>query len=155
MKRLMISRTGFLAALVLSVLAFAIAPAGAGEKPMKFKAQLIWGTNDDSSPNPDHKPIDPKLAKKLEKMPIKWKNYFQVTEKEFTVAKNATTKLQMSTELSITVRHVDAENVEVELFGKGKSIGKVTKSLGTGKSLLTGGDAKNYTAWFVFIKQVD
>jgi len=154
MKRDMTTRLGFLG--ILGLLLFALSPAlAAPGGKMKLQAQLIWGTNDDKSPDPNHKPVDAKVAKKLEGLPIKWKYYYSVNVKELTVAEGETTKVQMSKECELAVKNVDGTNVEVQLIGKGKPAGKVTKGLGKGKCLVAGGDAENFTAWFVFLKQVE
>ena len=121
---------------------------------MKLSAELIWGTNEESS-DPKLKPIDPKVAKKLAGLPIKWKHYYSVTVKELAVAEGKTTNVQMSDECELVVKNVDGTNVEVQLIGKGKPAGKVTKGLGKGKCLVAGGDATNSTAWFVFMRQVE
>ena len=126
-----------------------------GEARMRLQAQLIWGTNDDPAQNSQLKPIEPNVAKKLESLPIKWKHYYVVNVKEFNVGEKDTTKVQMSKECELVVKNVDGTNVEVQLIGKGKPAGKVTKGLGKGKCLVTGGNAENFTAWFVFLKQVE
>ena len=133
--------------------AAATTPAPAGE--MKMEAQLIWGTNDEVSPDPDHKPVDAKVARKLAGLPIKWKYYHLVTRKEFKVAEKATTTVTMSKDCEIKVKNVDGNSVELQLVGKGKPIGKITQTLGKGKCLVTGGNAANFTSWFVFLKQIE
>jgi len=154
MKRRPMTRLRFLNTLVTILFALVSATAAsAGE--MKIEAQLIWGTNEDKSPDPNHKPIDPKLAKRLDRLPIKWKHYYVVTVKEFSVAQGKTNKVTMSKECEIAVKNVDGTNVEVQLIGKGKPAGKVSQGLGKGKCLLTGGDAENLTAWFVLLKLVE
>jgi hypothetical protein len=122
---------------------------------MNLHAQLIWGTNDEKPADPGLKPIDPKIAKKLENLPIKWKYYYMVTAKDFSVPEGSTKKIEMSKECELVVKNIDGTNVEVQLVGKGKPAGKVTKGLGIGKCLVTGGDATNSTAWFVLLKQVE
>jgi len=148
------TRLRFLNTLVTILFALVSATAAsAGE--MKIEAQLIWGTNEDKSPDPNHKPIDPKLAKRLDRLPIKWKHYYVVTVKEFSVAQGKTNKVPMSKECEIAVKNVVGTIVEVKLFGKGKPPGKGSQGLGKGKCLLTGGDAENLTAWFVLLKLVE
>lgn len=112
---------------------------------IKLQAQLIWGTDEEST-DPKLKPIDPKVAKKLEGMAVKWKHYYLVNEKEFTVAKGAKEKIEMSKECLLVVKNVDGTNVEVQTIGKMGSAGKVTKAMGKGKCLVTGGNATNKTA---------
>ena len=41
---------------------------------MKLQVQLVWGTNDDHSPNPKHKPVEADVRKKLKELPLKWSN---------------------------------------------------------------------------------
>jgi len=154
MKRPLTTRMAFLATLMVFALTVTTAPADPASK-MKLQAHLIWGTNDEKPADPNLKPIDPKVAKKLENLPIKWKYYYVVTQKEFSVTEGATAKIEMSKECELVVKNIDGTNVEVQLLGKGKPAGKVTKGLGKGKCLVTGGDATNSTAWFVFLKQVE
>ena len=150
----MTTRLTFLGILVAFLFALTSAPAGPASK-MKLQAQLIWGTNDEKPSDPNLKPIDPEVAKKLEGLPIKWKYYYVVTVKEFSVDEGATKNVEMSKECTVAVKNIDGTNVEVQLIGKGKPAGKVTKGLGKGKCLVTGGNAENFTAWFVFLKQVE
>src|SRR6185295_5834332 len=70
-------RPGFVA-LVLAVTAAAAVAAD-----RKMEARLIWGTNDEKSPDPKHKLLDGELAKKLRDMPLKWKNYFSGMSRSF------------------------------------------------------------------------
>ena len=129
--------------------------ASPGSK-MKLSAQLIWGT-DEESKDPKLKPIDPKVAKKLESLKLKWKHFYLVNVKEFSVAEGATETIEMSNECDLVIKNVDGTNVEIQLVGKKRgSAGKVTtKALGKGKCLVTGGDASNSTAWYVFMRQVE
>jgi hypothetical protein len=154
MKRRTTTRLAFLAILMAFLCTPASALAGPASK-MKLQAQLIWGTNDEKPADPDLKPIDPKIAKKLEGLAIKWKNYYLVNTKEFSVNEGSTKLIEMSKDCELMVKNIDGTNVEVQLVGKGKPAGKVTKGLGKGKCLVTGGDATNSTAWFVFLKQVE
>src|SRR5690242_12336102 len=55
--------------------------ASAAER--KLEARLIWGTNDEKSPNASHKKLEGEMAKKLGEMPFKWKNYFEVNRQSF------------------------------------------------------------------------
>jgi hypothetical protein len=138
---------GFLLATVLA------APVSAGE--LKLEAILIWGTNDEKSPDPKHKAVDPKLAKKLKKSPFKWRNYFEVNRVKFTLAEDQTQKIELSKECKIKVRNLGKSTVEVHLFGKGELVSKITQSLPKDECFVTGGNAANLTAWFVLLRQTD
>lgn len=135
----------------LAILAFAGTSAAAD---MKLDAHLIWGTDDDKPSDPKLKPVDPKLAKKLQDA-FKWKYYFEVSRKQLTVAQGAEKKETMSKQCDITIKNLGGDKVEVQLFGKGKLVEKRTQSLAKGKCLIIGGNAENTTSWFVILKQVD
>jgi len=120
---------------------------------LKLEAQLIWGTNEPKSPNPQHKPAEVAVAKKLSELPFKWTHYFEVNRKEFTVPQDQPRRIAMSEECEISVRQVENDQVEVILYGKGKRVGRITQKLPKGEMLVLGGNAPNYTAWFVVLQR--
>jgi len=122
---------------------------------VKFEAVLIWGSNKEKSPDPNHKAVNPKLEAKLKKLPFKWEHYFEVNRKEFTIASGETKKIAMSKDCELKVRRVDAETAEVQLFGKGQLVSKISQKLPKGECLVTGGNAADSTGWFVVLHQVD
>ena len=147
------NRRNFLA-LLAALIAFGTSAAPslrAGE--MKLEAQLVWGTNDEKSPDPKHKPVTGDVERKLKRMPFKWKNYFEVSRQNFSVAKGESKKISMSKDCMIEVRNLDDAKVEVTLFGKGAPVGKMTQPLPKGELLVAGGNAENSTAWFVALRQ--
>ena len=129
------------------------APLRAGE--IKLDAQLVWGTNEEKSPDPKHKPVEPDVAKKLKSMPFKWQHYFEVNRTKFPVSASETKKITMSKDCEIKVRDAGKGVIEVQLFGKGASVGKIIQSLPKGELLVIGGNASNFTSWFVVLRQAD
>ncbi|MBI3849294.1 MAG: hypothetical protein HY298_03230 [Verrucomicrobia bacterium] len=121
---------------------------------LKVEARLVWGTNEDKSPNPDHKPVDATLAKKLRKV-FKWHNYFEVNRKTATIPQNQTANINMSSKCVLEVKNLGNARVEVKLIGKGKLVSKNAQTLTPGEDLIVAGDDKNDTAWFVVIRSVD
>ena len=150
--RLSATHGGFLALVFLLVTALG-SPAQAGE--IRLEAQLIWGTNDEKSPDPKHKAVDAKVEKKLKKLPFKWQNYFEVNREKFTVAQGETKKIVLSKDCEIKVRNAGNNAVELQIFGKGESVGKISQALPKDELLVTGGNAANFTSWFVVLHQVD
>lgn len=120
----------------------------------KIEARLIWGTNDEKSPDPQHKPLEGELAKKLHDMPLKWKNYFEVNRRIFTISDSAYTNVVMSKQCTIEVKDKGANNVTVKLYGEGKPVRRVDKPLPKGEVLTIGGDDKNNSAWFITVRPV-
>ncbi len=141
----------FLLAIAFCLFAAAALPAVAG--PLKLEAQLIWGTKDAKSPDPKHKAVDPAVEKKLKKLPFKWDHYFEVNRKPFSVTEGETTRIVLSKDCEIKVRNAGKDVVEVQLFGKGECVGKISQSLPKDELLVMGGNAANFTSWFVVLRQ--
>jgi len=130
-------------------------PAGLRAADLKLEAQLIWGTNESRSPNPKHKAVQAEIAKRLKDLPFKWSHYFEVNRQRFTVSAAETKRVQMSDECEITVRQAEDGQVELVLIGKGRRVGKVVQRLPRHELLVLGGNAPNFTAWFVVLRQAD
>src|SRR5882672_6940691 len=118
-------RLGLVALAVSTMLCAAVAAE------RKVEARLIWGTNEEKSPDPKHKPLDGELAKKLHEMPLKWKNFFEVNRHVFTINTNAYTNVVMSRQCSIEVKD-RGDKVTVKLYGQGKQVNRVDKPLPKG-----------------------
>ena len=121
--------------------------------PMQLEAILIWGTNDEQSPDPNHKPLEPSIEAKLRSQPFKWKKYFEVNRQSTNLVAKAAAKLKMSQECEIEVLNRGDSTVEVTLIGKGQRVGTVVQPLPPGELLILGGNAPNMTGWFVVIRQ--
>lgn len=122
--------------------------------PAKFEARLLWGTNDEKSPNPDHKKVDAALAKKLKGIPFKWNNFFEVNRQTFPVTTNYT-RVVMSKQCSIDVKDTGEGRIKVKMLGEGKEVSRIEKSLPKGETLIISGDTKNESAWLIVIKRVE
>jgi hypothetical protein len=147
------------ATVLLGLVPFVIPQLTAAADPhagdLKLEAHLIWGANDAKSPDPQHKPVDPEVAKKLRQSPLKWQHYFEVTRKQFVVPTAGAKKVAMSKDCEINVRNLGNSSVELSYFGKGQLVGKITQALPKGELLVIGGNAPNFTAWFVVLRQAD
>jgi hypothetical protein len=150
-------RFKFIATLLLLAALGLLVPgnARAADGELKLEATLVWGTNDKSSPDPNHKPVAADVEKKLKKLPFKWENYFEVNRQTFTVPKSGEKTIHMSKECDVTVKNLGNDQVELHLIGKNKPVGKITQELPKGKLLVTGGNAENFTSWFIVLKQTD
>ena len=121
---------------------------------LKLECTLIWGTNTEESPNPDHKAIDPALARKLLKV-FKWKHYFEVSRQTLAIPVNQTKSAKMSSKCVVEAKNLGGSRVEVKLFGEGKLVEKRSQPLPPGEDLILAGDAKNDTAWFVVFRAIN
>ena len=121
---------------------------------LKLEAKLIWATNDNTSPDPNHKPVDPATAEKLRKV-FKWKNYFVVNRLVKVVPSRGSNRFELSKQCTVEIRELEGPRVEVKLIGEGKEVHKTTKSLSKGEWFTYAGDDKNESAWFVIITELD
>jgi hypothetical protein len=122
---------------------------------LKLQVQLLWGTSDDHSPDPKHKPVDPEVKAKLKDLPLKWTHYFEVRRKDFEVPAAGGNKVALSEKCQIEVKDMGGARLEVVLFGKGKETLRRTQKLPKGEMLVLGGNAPNSTAWLVVLKRVE
>ena len=143
------------ARLAFTAILFAGVLSAATAAERKMEARLVWGTNDEKSPEPSHKPLDADMAKKLHEMPLKWKNYFEVNRRTFLINPQTYTNIVMSKQCSIEMKDKGGNNVTVKLYGQGKPVNRVDKPLPKGDVLTIGGDAKNNSAWFIMVRPVD
>jgi hypothetical protein len=146
-------RLGRLAVFFLILAGFMSVAAQAAE--MKFEALLIWATDAGQSPDPHHKPADAEVRKKLNELPLKWKNYFVVNSVTFDVPKGGSKEAVLSDKCKIEVKHIDGKNIEVSLIGKGKPAVKVPQPLPKGDMLVLGGNAPDATGWLVALKRIE
>src|SRR5215831_5404982 len=69
---------------------------------LKLEVKLIWCTNDDKSPDPNHKMVDETTATKLRQV-FKWKNYFQVNRKTATIPSRSSRQIELSKKCTIEI----------------------------------------------------
>lgn len=151
-----IHRFSLVAGLVLAAWSWMPATAQAGDtNATKLEAVLVWGTNTPKPPEQDLKSVSADVQKKLNCLPFKYTNYFEVNRKQLTLKQGGTEKASMSKDCKITLKSLPEGKVELTVIGQGQPVGKITQELKKDKCLVTGGNAENSTAWFVVIKQIE
>ena len=130
--------------------------AQASATDLALDIQLIWATNDEHSSNPNHKPIDADLAKKLSKAPYKWNNYFLIGRQTVELPTGQGKKgIKLSDHCSLDMKNLGDDRVEALLYGEGKPVSKHVEKLTKDWPVVFGGDAKNNTAWLIVIQKTD
>ncbi len=122
---------------------------------VKLQAQLVWGTNDDRSPDPKHKPVETDVKAKLEGLPLKYTNYFEVNRQSLEITSTGVNKVTLSEKCEVEVHSLGNSTFEVALYGKGKQVVKRKQNLAKGEMLVVGGNAPNDTAWLVVLKRIE
>jgi hypothetical protein len=122
----------------------------AQETDLKLVAQLIWGTDGERPSEAKIKEVDRETRGKLKGI-FRWKNYFEVSRQEFSVAPDATRRVQMSKKCEIEVEYHGRSVIEVKLYGEDKLLLTKRQVLRPGELLVLAGDDKDDTAWFVII----
>lgn len=137
--------------------ASALLPCGvlAAQGDLKLQVQLVWGTNEEKSPNPNHKPVEADIERKLKALPLKWANYFEVKRQSVDVEKGGSKKAVLSPKCTVEVKNLGNNQVEISLFGKDEKVVKRTQTLPKGEIVVLGGNAPDATSWLVIIKRVE
>jgi len=130
-------------------------PAPPPKPNKKIEVQLLWGTDAAKSPNKNHKPVEPDVQKRLKALPLRWTNYFMVTNVTLSVPRGKSARAPISEKCSIEVRDLGQHNVEVSYFGKDKKVEKRTQALPRGEMLFYGGPAPGTNAWLVVLKRLE
>ena len=121
---------------------------------LRLEAQLVWATDEPTSPNAKHHPVDPDIARRLANGPYRWKNYFEVNRQSINIAVGETkTKIPMSDHCTLDIKNMGANRVEIKLHGDGKDVSTHRESLANKHLFVVAGDAGNKTGWLVTIRQ--
>lgn len=128
-------------------------PARAGGDELKLEIRLIWGANEPTSPDPDHKPLDSALTKWLQKK-LQWKYFFEVNRQTASFPLQNARKIRMSRKCELEIKYLGQSRIEIKLIGQGKPVNRMIHKLSRGDWLIIAGDDKNNTAWFIVLKQV-
>ena len=122
----------------------------------KFEAQLIWATNDKKVDDPKLRPVETEIKAKLNELPLKWQNYFEVKRGQLAVAANGTNSITLSEKCRVELKRLSDRKVEVTLHGQNSNVCyKRTQPLPKGEILVLGGNAPNASAWLVTLKRVE
>lgn len=136
---------------VCAVLLLGVALADDAKKEAaQYAAILVWGTDGSKPDDPHLKDVEESVRKKLHF--FRWKNYYEVDRKPFTLKSGEKQRIKLSDKCEIVAELSDKEGMTVELIGEGKPLKKVKQAMPLTDVLVVGGDDKNATAWFVIIK---
>ncbi|MDW8308872.1 MAG: hypothetical protein RMK20_05815 [Verrucomicrobiales bacterium] len=143
-------------ALLLAALALLAGGAPATASNLKFEAQLVWGTNEETPARPDLKPVEESVRQKLAALPIKWEHYYEINRERFEIPPGGKDRVTLSEKCSVEVRSLEGKKVEVRWYNQKKElVGRQTQPLGKGEMIVLGGNAPNATCWLVILKRLE
>jgi hypothetical protein len=129
--------------------------ADAKKKPAGFEVQLLWGTDLTNSPNPEHKPVDPDVGKRIQSLPLKFKHYFLVNRNKVEIPLGITKKVDVSEKCAVELKNLDNMKFQVTFIGKNKQQTQRTQDFPLQEMLVHGGNAPGSNAWLVVVKRID
>ncbi|PYI85252.1 MAG: hypothetical protein DME26_11435 [Verrucomicrobia bacterium] len=145
---------------LLSLVSLAVPNLFAGD--IKVELQLVWGTNEEKSPDPKYKPVDPAVVKRLAS--LKWKRYFQVNSQVVTIPSRKMQRVKLSPQCEVEITEMEGPQVEVKVYGRTaqaaaknepfKWVHKHLEKLAKDDLLVIAGDDKNDCAWAIVIKRL-
>jgi len=141
-----------IAVFVLALLGAQVLAADSKATEQKYTAILIWGTDDEKPTDKELKDLDATLMEKFRKLPVKWKNFYEVTRQNLVVKTGEPQHIKLSDKCELKIHQTEKEGMAVELIGEKKSVYKGTRSMPGKDMLIIAGDDKNATAWFVVLK---
>jgi hypothetical protein len=124
--------------------------AHAADVVLKLEAQLVVGSNVPHQTN--GVPVSVKIAKKLATLPLKWQYYYVVNSQQFSVAKDESKEIKLSSEIQISVKNLGGENIKMTLVNNGRNVGNVKQTLPKGHVSAIGANAANS---IVVLRQAD
>jgi hypothetical protein len=150
-------RIRFAGLLVIAVLvAILSTSAQPGAKPAKtIEVQLLWGTDAKTSPNKDHKPVEPDIQKRLQHSPLKWTNYFMVKKMSVSLPRGGQVTNVACDKLSIGIKDLGKSALELSFINKNKPLEKRNQLLPRGEVFIYSGNAPGTNAWLVVLKRLE
>ena len=141
--------------LLLLALVFSLVAVGVHAEEIKLEAKLIWASNEEKSPKPEHKPVDKATEAKLKKLFPEWKYFFVETNVVQVVPSRGANKFTLSKACTLEITELEGPRVEVKLIGNGKPVHKAVKEISKGGWFVYRGDDKHASAWIVVVTQLE
>jgi hypothetical protein len=118
---------------------------------LTFYLQLIRGSDQNTPPTPDAKPIGPKLAERLYSV-FKWKNYWELKRDSVVVRQGQRIRKRMSPEREVEIELLDSQKMCVRNYVNGR----LTRSRyqpAADAFYVAGGDKGEDQSWFIVVRR--
>jgi hypothetical protein len=127
------------------------AAAGTEDLATTFYIQIVHGTDQEKSKNPEWKSIGPKLRKTLSSV-FKWKHYWEVKRLSVSTGTGKASRIHLIKERDLEIKVLKSGQAELRLIRKGDLKRKLQMPLETRITIL-GGDADEDQGWFIVVRR--
>jgi hypothetical protein len=125
--------------------------AGRGAEPVAYYVQLIRGTDQDQSPNPNSKRIQPHLAGAFHSV-FKWKSYWEISSRQVALQTGRATRVRLNPEREVEIDLTDPSRRAVTAILNGKKVQRTVSPRSEERTLI-GGDRDGTSAWFIVVSR--
>ena len=120
-------------------------------EPNIYYIQLIRGTDQERRPEPDWRPIGPKVGHRLSPI-FRWKNYWEVNCQRISVESGKISRSRLSGDRQVEIELVNPSEVEIRVYLKGKLM-ETSRQLTRTRMIIMGGERSKDESWFVVVRR--
>lgn len=125
--------------------------AGHGAEPVTYYVQLIRGTDQDQSPAPNSKRIQPHLAGTFHSV-FKWKSYWEISSRQVELQAGHVTRVRLNPDREVEIDLTEPSRRAVTAILNGKKVQRTVSPRSEERTLI-GGDRDGNTAWFIVVSR--
>jgi hypothetical protein len=122
-----------------------------GADPVTYYVQLIRGTDQDQSPNPNSKRIQPHLSGTFHSV-FKWKSYWEISSRHVELQAGRATRVRLNPEREVEIDLTDPSRRAVTAILNGKKVQRIVSPRSEERTLI-GGDRDGNSAWFIVVSR--
>ncbi len=116
-----------------------------------FYVQLLRGSDDDTPPAPEARPIGTDLNRRLHGV-FRWKNYWEIKRQRVTLNAGKAVRARISPDREVEINLAKPEEMVVCIYTDGKLIRMRHQAIQT-RFYITGGDNDGAQSWFIVVRR--
>ena len=113
--------------------------------------QLVRGSDQDTAPTPDARPIELKLSNRLHSV-LKWKNYWELKRDFIVVSQGQKLRRRLSPEREVEIEFLDPQQLAARIYVNGK-LTQCRKQPAKAAFYVAGGDQGADQSWFIVVRE--
>ena len=125
--------------------------AGPKAEPVAYYVQLIRGSDQDQSPEPNGKRIHPQLAGAFHSV-FKWKSYWEISSRHVELEAGRATRVRLNPQREVEIDLSEPSRRAVTAFLNGKKVQRTVSPRSEERTLI-GGDRDGNSAWFIVVSR--